>query len=120
MTNAEQPMDHVQDDGVARDNPSDLQKNVKSKNTWLRLFFMLVMGIAWSIAGFVTSAVVIVNFVYLLLTGGTNDKLTGLGHSMATYLFQIVEYMTMNTEDRPFPFDLDWPIRQSDDIEKQA
>jgi hypothetical protein len=113
MTNAEQPMDHVSDDGVAREDPSDLQKNVKSKNTWLRLFFILVMGVAWSIAGFVTSVVVIANFLYLLLTGGTNDKLTSLGHSMATYLFQIIDYMTMNTEERPFPFDLDWPDGQA-------
>ena len=32
MTNAEQPMDHVSDDdGVAQAEPSELEKNVKSK-----------------------------------------------------------------------------------------
>jgi hypothetical protein len=120
MTNAEQPMDHVPDDGVAREQASDIQKNVKSKNTWIRLFFMLVMGIAWSLAGFVTSVVVIANFLVLLLTGGTNDKLTSLGHSMATYLFQIIDYMTMNTEERPFPFDLDWPDGQANSNETKS
>lgn len=118
MTNAEQPMDHVSDDdGVAQAEPSELEKNVKSKNTWLRLLFMLVMGIAWFIAVMVTSAVVVVNFFYLLFTGKANDRLTGLGHSMATYLFQIVEFMTMNTESRPFPIDLDWPSGQPDSDE---
>ncbi|MGB5259977.1 MAG: DUF4389 domain-containing protein [Gammaproteobacteria bacterium] len=28
---------------------------------------------------------------------------------MATYTYQIINYLTFNTEDRPFPFDLDWP-----------
>lgn len=119
MSNAEQPMDHApgdgtddddgDDDGVARIEPSDFERNVKSRNTWTRLLFMIVMGIAWSVAVMVTSFVVVLNFFYLLFTGSTNSKLTSLGHSLATYLFQIVEYMTFNSESRPFPFDDDFP-----------
>lgn len=110
MTNAEQPIDHVStDDGVAREEPSDLEKNVRSKSTWLRLVFMIVMGIAWSIAVFITSAVVVVNFFYVLLTGKTNGRLTEFGQSLASYLYQIVRFMTFNTDRRPFPFDAEWP-----------
>lgn len=119
MSNAEQPTDHApgdgtddddgDDDGVARIEPSDFERNVKSRNTWTRLLFMIVMGIAWSVAVMVTSFVVVLNFFYLLFTGSTNSKLTSLGHSLATYLFQIVEYMTFNSESRPFPFDDDFP-----------
>jgi len=116
MSNAEQPTDHApgdgiddDDDGVARSEASDFERNVKSRNTWTRLLFMIVMGIAWSVAVMVTSFVVVLNFFYLLFTGSTNSKLTSLGHSLATYLFQIVEYMTFNSESRPFPFDDDFP-----------
>ena len=110
MSNPDQPMDHVPaDDGVARAEPSDLEKNVKSKRTWMRLVFMVLMGIAWSITVFVTSVIVVVNFLYVLFTGKTHEQLTEFGHSLATYLFQIVEFMTFNTETRPFPIDEDWP-----------
>jgi len=103
-------MDHVPpDDGVAHSEPSDLEKNVKTKRTWLRLLFMVVIGVTWSIAVFVTGAVVIVNFFYVLFTGKTNNKLTEFGQSLATYLYQVARFMTFNTETRPFPFDEDWP-----------
>ena len=116
MTNADQPMDHVPtDDGVAREETSDLEKNVKKKSTWLRLVFMIAMGIAWSIAGFVTSVVIVANFLYVLFTGKTNDKLTEFGQSLATYLYQIVRFMTFNTETRPFPVDAEWPSAKEED-----
>jgi len=110
MTNAEQPMDHVEsDDGVAHEQQSDLEKNVTAKSTWIRLLYMIVMAIAWSIAVFVTSAVVVLNFLYVLLTGKTNSRLTEFGQSLASYLYQIVRFMTFNTDTRPFPIDAEWP-----------
>ena len=116
MTNAEQPMDHVPpDDCVAHSEPSDLEKNVKTKSTWLRLLFMVVIGVTWSIAVFVTGAVIIVNFFYVLFTGKSNNKLTEFGQSLATYLYQVARFMTFNTETRPFPIDEDWPAGEKRD-----
>ena len=110
MTNADQPMDHVHsDDGVAREEQSDLEKNVTAKSTWLRLLYMVVMAVAWSVAVFITSAVVVVNFFYVLFTGKTNPRLTEFGQSLASYLYQIVRFMTFNTDVRPFPMDEEWP-----------
>ncbi len=103
-------MDHVEsDDGVAHEQQSDLEKNVTAKSTWIRLLYMIVMAIAWSIAVFVTSAVVVLNFLYVLLTGKTNSRLTEFGQSLASYLYQIVRFMTFNTDTRPFPIDAEWP-----------
>lgn len=109
MNDTGQPTDNDADDGVARAETSELEKNVKSKNTWVRLLFMIVMGIAGWIAMIATGFVVLVNFCYVLFTGNANSKLTGLGHSLAIYLSQIVDFMTFNTETRPFPIDEDWP-----------
>ena len=103
-------MDHAPaDDGVAHEEQSDLEKNFKSKSTWLRLLYMIVMAIAWSVAVFITSAVVVVNFFYVLFTGKTNTSLTDFGQSLASYLYQIVRFMTFNTDVRPFPMDEAWP-----------
>jgi hypothetical protein len=86
-----------------------LQANIKSRSTWLRLFFMIVMGIAFAVARFVTTVIVIVQFVHVLLTGNVNEQLRSFGQSLATYMFEIVSYLTFNTEVRPFPFDKNWP-----------
>ena len=116
MTNADQPMDHVpNDDGVAREDKNDIEKNVKAKSTWLRLVFMFAMAIAWSIAVFVTGWVVVVNFFYVLFTGKTNSRLTEFGQALATYLYQVIRFMTFNTETRPYPIDAEWPSTKEED-----
>jgi len=118
MADTEQPMDHVPpDDGVAREESSGLEKHVKSRRTWIRLLFMVLMGVAWSLAGLITWVVIFVNFLYVLFSGETNRQLTAFGHSLGMYLFQIVDFMTFNTESRPFPIDEDWPTAaaESDD-----
>jgi hypothetical protein len=110
MSNEEQPRDHVpEDDGVAREDPNDLEQNVRSRSTWLRLIFMLVFFALYAISRFVVFAVVILQFLWVLFTAETNDKLVKLGQSLATYTYEIVTYLTFNTNTRPFPFDRDWP-----------
>ena len=37
-----------------------------------------------------------------------HHDLAGFGQSLATYTYQIVMYLTFNTEEQPFPF-ADWP-----------
>ena len=88
---------------------SPLAKNLKSKSIWMRLLFMLVITSLYSISRIVVGAVVIVQFFWVLFTGETNQKLKVFGKSLATYTNQIILYLTFNTEERPFPFDVDWP-----------
>ncbi len=88
---------------------SSLAKNLKSKSIWMRLLFMLVITFFYSISRIVVGAVIVVQFFWVLFTGNTNQKLQILGKSLATYTNQIILYLTFNTEERPFPFDMDWP-----------
>lgn len=86
-----------------------IKNNLKSRSTWLRLFFMLVMVLLYSVSRLVVSAVVVLQFFWVLFTGETNKGLENLGQALATYTYQIIRYLTFNTEERPFPFDADWP-----------
>lgn len=88
---------------------SPLAKNLKSKSIWMRLLFMLVITFLYSVSRIIVGAVVVVQFFWVLFTGETNQKLRVFGKSLATYTNQIILYLTFNTEERPFPFDLDWP-----------
>jgi len=83
--------------------------NIKSRRSWMRLFFMLVVVLLYGVSRIVTGAVVVLQFFWLLFTGGSNARLQQLGQTLATYTYQIILYLTFNTEQRPFPFDADWP-----------
>lgn len=110
MTSEQAPRDHVPDEPQDRDHRRDLEDNIKSRSTWLRLLFMIVIAIIYGLSRFVVGAVVILQFFWVLFTGETNGRLTGFGQSLATYTYQMVRYLTFNTESRPFPFDEDWPV----------
>jgi Domain of unknown function (DUF4389) len=81
----------------------------KSRSTWVRLVFMIAMVLCYAVARLAVAIVVILLFFYVLFTGQANPRLKDVGLSLARYVYQIVEYLTFNTEVRPFPFDADWP-----------
>ena len=113
MTNEEQPRDHAD----AGDDPydpygeprGDIEANLKSRSTWLRLLFMIILGFIYGLSRFVVGAVVVLQFLWVLFTGETNERMLVFGRSLSTYTYQLLLYLTYNSEERPFPFDLDWP-----------
>lgn len=113
MTSGDQPIDHVpphdESDSGGAARGSDLEKHVKSRSTWVRLIFMIVCSLLYGLSRLVTFAVVVVQFFTVLLTGDTNKQLKQWGRSLAVYSFEVVDYLTFNTEVKPFPFEAEWP-----------
>jgi len=104
-------MDHVPPaaDTGGRSEQSDLEKNVKMGSTWLRLFFMVIFALLYGLSRVVTAAVVVIQFFHVLFTGETNEQLKTFGHSLAIYSYEVVEYLTFNSDTKPFPLDAAWP-----------
>ena len=96
--------------GDRQENPMPVKNNLRRQSTWLRLFFMLVVILLYWVARLVVGMVVLLQFFWVLFTGETNKSLEKLGQSLATYTYQIIRYLTYNTEELPFPFDIDWPV----------
>jgi hypothetical protein len=90
-----------------RPDKSKFEENLKSRPTWLRLLFMVFFAIAFNVAALVGTLIVVTGFLFVLLTGEPNQKLKRAGQVLATYLGDIVSYLTYNTDTRPFPFDTD-------------
>ncbi len=126
MTDTSQPRDHAPGDDMddALDelrNLNSLERNVKSKATWLRLFFILVFVGLYFVSRMVLIAVVVLQFFWLLFNGVINEALRALGQSLATYTYQVVRFLTFNTNVRPFPFDTPWPSSDAiDDTSDKA
>ena len=85
-----------------------LVNNLLSIDQWVRFAFMVLFMIVLSVVGYVIGLLVIVQFVFVLITGQDNQKLRNLGSSFSIYISQILQFLTYNSEDKPFPF-ADWP-----------
>jgi Domain of unknown function (DUF4389) len=104
-------VDQVAVDG---NDKSEMEKHLKSRTTWLRLVFMIIFCVFVSLASMVGSVIVILGFLWVLFTGEVNRDLRQVGQNLATYIYQIIRYLTFNSEQKPFPFGEAWPSTDSD------
>lgn len=93
----------------------DLKKNLTSGNQWMRLLYMVLFFFLLEIAGVVMLAVVVLQFLFAIITGGANDNLRRLGDQIASYVYQTLQFLVYNTEEKPFPFS-EWPESEAEDL----
>jgi len=85
-----------------------IKSNLVSSKHWLRLAFMLIFAVLLQVAGVVMWVLVSLQFVFSLVTGSDNQPLRKLGHSVSQFVYQTLQFLTYNSEEKPFPFS-DWP-----------
>jgi len=85
-----------------------LKNHITDSNVWMRLLFMVFFGFVYAVSRFVLLAVIVAEFFWLLFSGSLNPRLLAFGGQLANFVYQILRYLTFNTEIRPFPF-ADWP-----------
>ena len=85
-----------------------VKENAQNKDTWLRGLFIVVFGIIFYFLYIVIWLTVIFQFLTKVLTGELNDNLTRFSQSLTRFAFQILLYITFQSEERPFPFS-PWP-----------
>jgi hypothetical protein len=86
----------------------DIKENLKASKTWLRGLYIIIFAVFYSIAEIVLFAVVLFQFLLTLFTAQTNQRLLKLGQSLSTYIYQILMYITFNSDHQPYPFGA-WP-----------
>jgi len=82
----------------------DIKDNVKNTDTWLRGFFILAFGVILYFLFGLIWLLVIFQFVTKVLTGELNNNLEQFSTKMTSYAMQILNYITFQSEERPFPF----------------
>ncbi len=88
--------------------PEDTRARIGDRKLWERVLYMLFCAIAYGIAEFVVALTAIVQVVCVLFTGGINERLHRLGRNVGSYIFELLQFATFNSERVPFPFS-DWP-----------
>ena len=86
----------------------EFKENIKQQSTWLRGLYMIMFALFYSLAEFILFAIVIFQFILMLFTGKNNSRLQKLGQSIATYIYQIMQYLTFNSNYQAYPFGA-WP-----------
>ncbi len=86
----------------------EMKARLTSGDVWMRALYMIFFAIAYSVAELLIALTVIFQFLNILFTGNANIPLLRFGRNLSEYVFQIIQFETFNTEERPFPF-TDWP-----------
>jgi len=85
-----------------------IKENKENKSTWNRVLYMLLFVFAFSAAEFVLGIVVLIQLIITLVTWSSNDRLKVFGKQVALYIYDVMVFLTFNTEEMPFPFTT-WP-----------
>ncbi|ABM04349.1 lipase-like protein [Psychromonas ingrahamii 37] len=89
-------------------NDENEQQHYKNRSVWLRGLFMLIFIFFMGVTKFVTVVVVGFQFLVILFTAEKNNNLLNFGKSLSVYEYQVMLYLTYNSEFKPFPMG-DWP-----------
>ena len=84
------------------------KENIKSESFWLRSLFMILFLIVYRIVDLMVLLLAVSQWIYMLLTGDANDSLRRFSGGLSLYVAQIINYLSYNSEQKPFPFS-DWP-----------
>ena len=82
----------------------NIKDNAKNKDTWLRGPFILVFCVIFYFLYGLIWLLVIFQFITKVITGGLNDNLEQFSKRLSSYVLQILDYITYQSEERPFPF----------------
>lgn len=92
-----------------QENYIDVQEK---RNIWLRGLLMILMALAYQLAGTVLFFTAIIQFVFAVTTDTANPRLAAFGHSVGRFQSQIANFVSFASEELPFPF-ADWPAGDS-------
>ena len=86
----------------------EIKTSLTAKESWIRGLYMLLFAVIYWVAETVLAAVAILQFIFLLVARSPNERLQEFGDDLSVYFYQIVQFLTFNTEEKPFPFKV-WP-----------
>lgn len=86
----------------------DLRESLTATETWIRGLYMILFAFIYSLAEVVVVAVVVFQFLWMLITRTTNERLLEFSDDLSVFIYQILQFVTFNTEEKPFPF-APWP-----------
>lgn len=82
--------------------------DAENQSPLMRGLYMILFAIAFEISEIILFFTAILQFFWLLFTRHPNELLKRFGLSLSQWLAATAQFLTCNTEEKPFPF-APWP-----------
>ena len=89
-----------------------LKDNIQNTSTWKRVLFIVIFWLIFNLVELVIAVLVLFQVLATLFSGERNQRVLDLGAQLSRYAYRILQYVTFNSDDRPFPFS-DWDYGHS-------
>jgi uncharacterized protein DUF4389 len=86
----------------------EIKQRLKKNETWQRILYMILFIFIYGISKVLIFAIMLFQFITIVLKGKTNEQLLKFSQSLSTFIYQIMIFLTFVSEQRPFPFSA-WP-----------
>lgn len=86
----------------------DLKEKLLVKDKWIRGLLMVLFVIIKHLVSILINLIALFQFGAVLLTNQPNIKLLEFSRRLNIYFLQVVNFLTFNSESKPFPF-TSWP-----------
>lgn len=95
--------------------------NEDSEGRIIRVLYVVLFYLIYSISDIALLFIAVVQSVLSLFTGEPSRTLSEFGGSLGNYVKQISQYVSFNSNEKPFPFS-DWPApeKADDSIDSSA
>ncbi len=81
-----------------------IKENAAKTDTWIHGLFIIVYGVIFYVLYGVIWLLVIIQFITKVVTGNLNDNLSEFSIKLTDYAVQILNYITFQSEEKPWPF----------------
>ena len=96
-------------------NPGDLTPS--RKEILIRLLYTLLYLLIFEIIKLIVQVAVVSQYIFLFITLDYNRPVRNFSNKLATYTYDVIRYLTLNKNLRPFPFN-DYPEPLEDPVEQ--
>ena len=94
---------------------TDRQDRLRNGKVWIRLVLMLVYAfVVFELVALLLLVCMLFQFVYRLVKGEDAERLRDFTADLNAFIHSALQYVTFNSDQRPFPF-CDWPAASSPD-----
>jgi|CXWL01.1.fsa_nt_gi hypothetical protein len=94
----------------------EIKQRLQKKEIWQRGLYILLFIAIGGFSKFLIINIMFFQYVTMVLTGKKNELLLGFSQNLSTYIYQIIVFLSFNSDQRPFPFSA-WPNSTPNDNE---
>ena len=90
--------------------------NLKQGSAWVRVILMIAFAVVlYVIIPAIVLVLMLTQTLFVFITGDSNDNLRVLGTALSKYIFEVLQFLSYASNNRPFPFSA-FPSVENDDF----